>query len=280
MAVTATVLGTATGGGVDLTIPITVDQPAGSIVALVTAAYTGPEHFFESQGFRSVPTDSQGGTWDFNSPHPWIGNTGDATGTFGVDAVFGNIMGASRTAGPDLSGGGGAGGGRSPKPGCTTCGSELMGLLMRPGGGAGDSVTVHYFNTNSVDPSPTLGIVLAFEGAQNLKELTDQSPYGNGDAYPSSGGPANTLNWQADLGLASVPKVTNDCAIYTGASAYGTSGWTPVNGSTIASISAGGAGLAVSFFDAMLAGVRTEPGGSFGGAGQILVANYQTVKVL
>lgn len=279
MPVTATMLGSAAGSGVDLAIPITVSQPAGSVVVVASVAYTGPEAFFESQGYRSVPTDSQAGTWSQAAGVPFIGSISDGAGGVGA-RIEGSIAGAGRTAGPDLSGGGAGGGGRQPKPGCTTCGSELTGTLLRASSAPGDTVTLHWFTTNTQPPAITLGIVLALEGVRNHVETDDQSQYGNGDSFPGSGGPANVLNWQADLGIGHVPKPTADCAIYTAASAYGTSGFTPANGSTIATVTSGAASLMVSLDPLALAAVRREPGGTFGGAGSILLANYQLVRLL
>ena len=277
MPVTATVLGTASGSGVDLDIPITVDQPAGSVVIVVAAAYTGPEAFFESQGFRSDPTDTAGGTWSGAAGVPSVGNTGDGAGGVGA-RVQGNIDSEGRTAGAPLSAGGG-GGGRTPKAGCTTCGSGLMGLLMRPGGGAGDTVTVHWFNTNAVAPNPTLGIVFALSGVQNQVETSDQSQYGNGDSYPTLGVSASALVWNTDLGHAFMPTPAADCAAYTVASGRGPAAWTPVNGSTIATVTGGGAMLAVSLDPAVSHLSTWEPGGNYDAAGSILIANYQFVRI-
>lgn len=277
MPVTATVLGTASGSGVDLTIPITVNQPAGSVALLACAAYTGPEHFFESQGFRSDPTDTAGGTWSGAVGLPSVGNTGDQTGTFGVNAVFGNLDSSARLGGPALSSGGG---GPAPRPGCTTCGSMLGGtVLSAGGGGAGDSVTVHWFNTNSLDPNPTLGIVFALEGVQNTVETSDQSQYGNGDSYPTLGVSASALVWNTDLGAGFMPTPAADCAAYTIASGRGPHTWAPVNGSTIATVTSGGTMLAVSVDTAVSSASTWEPGGNYDVAGSILVANYQFVRI-
>lgn len=278
MPVTATLLGSASGSGVDLAIPITVSQPAGSVVLAFAVAYTGPTTFPESQGFRSEPTDTASGTWSGAAGLPSIGNTGDGFGGIG-SKVFGNIDSSDRTAGTDLSGGGG-GSGPQPKPGCTTCGSELMGLLMKPSTGAGDTVTVHWFNTNADPPGPTLGMVVAFSGIQNHNETSDQSQYGNGDSYPTLAVSASALNWNNDLGAGFLPTPAADCAGITLASAYGTNGWTPVNGSTVASVSSGSAYLALSLDPTVSHLATWEPGGTFAGSGSILLANYQFMRYI
>lgn len=278
MPVTATVLGTAAGSGVDLDIPITVSQPAGSVVIACGHAYTGPTHFPESQGFRAVPSDTAGGTWSGAVGIPSIGNTGDVIGAIG-SKVAGNIDSAGRTGGTDLAGGGS---GPAPRPGCTTCGSMLLGTTIAAGGGGGggDTVTLHWFDTNGTDPNPTAGIVFALEGVQNTVETSDQDQYGNGDSYPGLGVSASALNWNADLGPAFLPTPAADCVAYTVASGRGESAWTPVNGSTIAQVVAGITVLALSVDLAALGGVTWEPGGTYDGAGSILLANYQFVRLI
>lgn len=277
MPVTATLLGSASGSGVDLAIPITVAQPAGTLVQVFTVAYTGPEAFFESQGYRSVPTDTEAGVWSFHTPHPFVDNTGDGFGGAGA-RVFGNIGSATRVSGTALAAGGG-GSGPVPRTGCKDCGQELLGLLMRPSTGPGDTVTVHFFNTNGVDPSPTLGFVVAFSGVLDHFETSNRSQYGNGNTYPTNGSSSSVLNWLVDQGPGFVPTAAANCAGITLASAYGTNGWTPTNGATVASVSSGAAYLALSLDPAVVGGVTWEPGGSFAGAGSILLGNYQFIRV-
>lgn len=278
MPVTATLLGSATGSGVDLTVPITVAQPAGTLVGVYAMANTGPEAFFESQGFRSVPDDTEGGTWSFSTPHPFVGNTGDGTGGVGA-RVFGNVLSAIRTAGNPLV----PGSGPQPRAGCTTCGSMLLGTptgTLGGGGGGGDSVTVHWFTTNTQNPSRTLGLVVALGGVQDNIVTTDQSQFGNGDSFPSSGGSAAALNWGSDLGPLSVPTPTADCALVTLAGSYGVGGWTPVNGSTVATVDDGTIFLALSLDTFAASGVAVEPGGTFSGNTTYAAANYQTIQLV
>jgi len=278
MPVTATLLGSASGSGVDLAIPVTVNQPAGSLVLVAAFANTGPEAFFEGQGFRSLPDDTEGGTWSLTSPHPWVGDITDGAGGVGA-RIEGTALAAVRTAGADLAAGGG-GSGPAPRAGCKDCGQELMGLLMRPSTGGGDTVNVHWFTTNTQDPSRTLGLVVAVEGVQDHIEATDQSQFGNGDSYPATGVNPAAINWTADLGPAFVPSPVANCAVVTVAGAYGTSGWTPVNGSTIGSVSDGTVSLAFSLNPFAASGVPVEPGGAFAGASQYAVANYQTIRLV
>lgn len=277
MPVTATLLGSASGSGVDLAIPITVAQPAGTLVQVFTVAYTGPTTFPLSQGYRSVPTDTEAGVWSFSTPHPFVDNTGDEFGAIG-SVVFGNIGSATRVSGTALSAGGG-GSNPAPRTGCKNCGQELLGLLMRPSTGPGDTVTTHFFNNNGVDPSPTLGLVVAFSGVLDHFETSDQSQYGNGDSYPGNHSSASALSWLIDVGAGFVPTAAANCAGITLASAYGTNGWTPTNGATVASVSSGAAYLALSLDPAVVGGVTWEPGGSFAGAGSILLGNYQFIRV-
>lgn len=271
-------LGSAAGSGVDLDIPITVDQPAGSVVLLACHAYTGPTMFPESQGFRSNPTDTAGGTWSGSVGLPAVGNTGDGVGAIG-SKVFGNIDSSDRTAGALLSAGGG---GSSPvRPDCRDCGTPMLGgVVARAGGGAGDVVTIHWFDTNSIPPNPTAGIVFALEGVQNHVETSDQSQYGNGDSYPSLGVSASALNWNADLGAGFLPTPAANCVAYTIASGRGNAAWTPVNGSTVATVLAGSTVLALSIDFAAVGGSTWEPGGSYDVAGSILLANYQFVRLV
>lgn len=275
MAVTATLLGSATGSGLDLTVPITTNQPAGTLVGVYAMANTGPSQFAETQGFRSVPTDTEAGTWSFTSPQPFVDNTGDAAGAVGSFNA-GNIMSAIRTAGNPLVAGGS---GPQPRAGCKTCGNMLLGLAMATGGGggSGDSVSVHWFNTNTDAPSHTVAFVVAYTGLLDSIVTTDQSQYGNGDTYPATSLHANALNWTTDLGAGFVPTPTANCAVTTLVGAYGTSGWTPVNGSTVATVTDGTIFLALGLNTFAASGVKVEPGGTFGGASTYAAANYQTV---
>lgn len=278
MPVAVTLLGTATGSGVDLDIPISVDQPVGSVVLCAGHAYTGPTHFAESQGFRSDPTDSEGGTWSGAVGRPSVGNTGAVIGPLG-GKVAGNIDSSARIGGPLLKGGSGP----QPRPGCTTCGSMLLGTptgTLGGGGGGGDTVTLHWFDTNADVPNPTAGIVFAFEGVQNQVETSDQDQYGNGDAFPVTGSVPDALIWATDLGPSFLPTPAADCVGYTVASGRGNNAWVPVNGNNVVNVIAGTTVLALSVDPAVSSSGTWEPGGTYDTNGSILVANYQFVRLL
>lgn len=283
MAVAATLLGSATGSGLTLTIPITTSQPANTVVHVFAAASTGPTTGTYTQGFAGNPTDSEGGTWRFGNPYATIGNTGGQGGSVGA-FVAGNVLSAARTAGnPLVAGGGGGGSGPQPKPGCTTCGSELMGLLMKKTTAPGDSVTCTWLGTNPVAPTETVGFVVAFSGATNNAVGQDQgSPlaYNNGDAYPNTGSNPSALVWGTDLGHSFEPAPNADTAMLTLAGGYGVTAYTPVNGAKVTDLQNGALYLALSLYQPALSGVTVEPGGSFTGSGTWLAANYQFVQVV
>jgi hypothetical protein len=276
MPVTATLLGSASGSGVDLTIPITLAQPAGTYCQVFCTAFTGPEGLFESQGFRSLPDDTEGGLWNFTSPRPFIGNTGDGAGGSG-SRVFANIVSCTRTGGTDLV----PGSGTAPRTGCTTCGSMLLGTptgTLGGGGSGGDSVTVHFFNTNAVAPNPTFGFVVAFDGLLQHFETSDQSQYGNGLQYPSDGSSSSTLLWATDPGPGFLPTPAADCAMITHVAAAGADGFVPANGTLVAEIESAGDYMAFSFDGSVAGGSTVEPGGTFAKSGSILIGNYQFVQ--
>lgn len=278
MPVTSTLLGSATGSGVDLAVPITVNQPAGSLVGVFAMASTGPVPTSNFQGFRSVPTDTESGTWAFGSPHATIGNT-SASHFVSSEWTVCNVLSAIRTAGNPLVAGGS---GPQPRAGCKTCGNMLLGLAMSTsgGGGGGDSVSIHWLTTTAATPTQTVAMVVAFAGLLDSVVTTDQSQYGNGDAYPDLGSNASALKWSVDLGVGSVPTPVGNCAVLTLAGAVGTSGWTPVNGTTEATVTDGTIFLGLSVDQLATGGVAVEPGGTFGGASSIAAANYQTVGLV
>lgn len=257
----ATILGVGdvTGSGT-LTITLTADQPAGTVVHLVAAGVTVGTAAADFPQPSALPSDSKTGSWEDTT---FAGTSNPIIG-----AISNNVITAGTHKAVQLG-----------ETAIRTSGARLV---------AGDTVT----STWSVgDPTKlTLaGAVIAFSNMGTVvveQFLGGTAPgndvgveYGNGDTRTS----ASTLNWVADLGTPSLepyPKLT--CRMFVGSAAYpALSGWTPTTGTKVVEHQSGDGNLSLAVHAAAAeALLPIEPGGSWGSAGAVLVANYQFVAAV
>lgn len=240
-------------GSTTITLTVTADQPAGSVVHLIQAAVGGDT---VPPDPAALPTDSRSGSWEDSNyagfHNPILGAI--SNGTAGIKLQLGNT--AVRVSGDPLQ--------------------------------AGDTVDATW-----IADTPSLLTIAAVLVAFTEMNLTAVGQYNGGTTpsddvgvYYSNGDTViggNDLSWSGDLGASFMPypkascKMLAACAASVPAVGPLASGWTPAVGSLVVEHQSADGSLSLGVHLASAAALTAiEPGGTWAsGSGSLLASNYQ-----
>lgn len=257
----ATILGTGDNSGSDtLTITLTANQPAGTVVHVVHAAALQNLTFFNHPSVSALPSDSRSGSWEDAN----FAGTNDPI--IGSDSQNNSAASGSR-AGIQLG-----------QTGIRVSGSSLQ---------SGDTVTVSWTdNGEGAAHMLIIGIVIAFSEFNSTavtQYLGGTTPgdfvgvyYANGcgssDQFPFDG---KTISWSAS-GF-SLPYPSKACTMFAASATYpAVTGWSPSAGSKVAEHQSSDSKLALAIHKASAASLTAiEPGGAWSATAQAIANNYQ-----
>jgi hypothetical protein len=143
----------------------------------------------------------------------------------------------------------------------------------------GDTVTVH-FHTAYPALFASAGMVFAVANTKEdgiANDFSGTVRYGDGDSYDGIGADPTTLSWDIDQGFKPAP-VGVAGMIAANAAYPAVGGFAPLEGNLLGAID-GTLSLAFSALPHVEANVGHDPGGSWGGAAQALVGNFQFITL-